>query len=326
MMVLAYWDGKSLLPVDFSCHRESKDNHYGLNKKQLKEQYKKERDPNSPAAKRFEEPDMEKTTIAIQMLQRACKHGILASLVLIDSWFVTDTILKGIRKIRKGIMHVIGMSKMNRKYIVEGRELKSDAIIKLKGLRKGGTHYSRKYKSQYIVVDACYKDTPVRLFYIKYHRAKNWNSLLTTNRSLTFAKAMELYHIRWSIEVMFKECKQYIRLGQGQNTNFDGQIADAAITLITHQILSLQLRFQAYETMGCLFRDVQNQIIQDTLHKRIIQTILEIIEFILEIFSIDIEEIIEQMIVSDQIAEKVRNMLMAVNERQHETVKNEMGD
>jgi hypothetical protein len=49
---------------------------------------------------------------------------------------------------------VIGMRKMDRKYVVCGRELKSEAIIKLKGLRKGAIHYSRKYKSQYIHVDS----------------------------------------------------------------------------------------------------------------------------------------------------------------------------
>jgi hypothetical protein len=322
-MVLAYWDGKSLLPVDCSCHRESQTkNYYGLTKKQSKRQYKKERAPDSPAGKRLEELDMEKTVVAVQMLQRACKHGILASLVLIDSWFVNEPMIKGIRKIRKGMMHVLGMCNMARKYTVDGRELKSDAIVKMKGLRKDGTHHSRKYKSDYIQVDAIYKDIPVRVFYIKYRRAKCWKSLLTTDLSLTFTQAMEQYHIRWSIEVMFKECKQYLRMGQGQNTDFDGQIADMTITLITHLILSLQLRFQSYETMGCLFREVQDQMIQDTLYQRIMQTIMEIIEQLMEIFPIDLDEAIEDMIVSDERAEKVKKMLMNVNEQHQENIKN----
>ena len=125
-----------------------------------------------------------------------------------------------------------------RKFVVDGRELKSDAIIKLKG-------------------------------------AKTWKLLLTTDLSLSFVKTMELYQIRWTIEVLFKECKQYLRLGKGQNTDFDGQIADTASTWLTHLILSLGLRFQAYETMGGLFRDLQNQMIRDTLHQRIMMAIVE---------------------------------------------------
>jgi hypothetical protein len=321
MLTLAFWDGKSLLPIDFSFHRESQKKQYGMNQKQLKRQCKKHREPDSHSCKRYQELDEEKSSVAIRMLQLASRHGILARYALMDSWFITDPMIKGIRKIRKGMIHVIGMCKMDRKYVVDNKELKSEAIVKMKGLRKGAIHYSRKYKSQYIQVDACYKGTPVRLFYIKYHRAKCWKSLLSTDRSLSFVKVMELYHIRWSIEVMFKECKQYLRLGKAQNTDFDGQIADTAITLITHLILSLQLRFQAYETMGGLFRDLQNQIIQDTLHQRIMQTILEIIEQLLESLSIDIEETIEQMICCDEKAAKVRNMLIAVTERNHENIK-----
>jgi IS4 transposase len=98
---------------------------------------------------------------------------------------------------------------------------------------KGSIQNSRRFKSKYIKVDALYKGTPVRLFYVRYKGAGTWKLLLTTDLSLSFTKAMELYQIRWTIEVLFKECKQYLRLGQGQNTDFDGQIADITITLLS---------------------------------------------------------------------------------------------
>jgi IS4 transposase len=71
---------------------------------------------------------------------------------------------------------------------------------------------------------------------------------------------MELYQIRWSIEVMFKECKQYLRLGKSQNTDFYGQIADASLVMITYIILTLYKRFEVYETLGSLFRDTQAEM------------------------------------------------------------------
>jgi len=325
MLVLALWDGKSLLPIDFSLHRESQKKNWGLKAKELKRLFVKKRDAKSPCSERFDELDMEKPAVALQMLRRACKHGILAAYVLMDSWFTSDTMIQGIRKIRKGMMHIVGICKMDkRKFQVGDKELNSDAIIKLKETRKGNKHYSRKYKSQYMRVDAVYKDTPVRLFYIKYKRSNNWKLLLTTDLSLSFAKAMELYHIRWSIEVFYKECKQYLRLGQAQNTDFDGQIADATITLITHLMLSLQFRFQAYETMGGLFRQIQDQMIQDTLHERIMTVVLEIIVQLLEILSIDVDQTIKLMIEGNEKTEQVINLLMIVNERCKANEKNKM--
>jgi hypothetical protein len=47
MLVLACWDGKSLLPSDCSLHRENKNNHYGLNVKKTKHQFHKERPAGS---------------------------------------------------------------------------------------------------------------------------------------------------------------------------------------------------------------------------------------------------------------------------------------
>ena len=86
---------------------------------------KKERDEKTPAHERFAELDVEKTAITLQMLRRSCKHSILALYVLMDSWFTNDTMIKGIRAMRKGMMHVAGLCKFS----VDGRELKSEAII-----------------------------------------------------------------------------------------------------------------------------------------------------------------------------------------------------
>ena len=324
MLTLALWDGKSLLPIDFSLHRESEDKNWGLKIKELKRLFSKKRDEKSPSSKRFKELDMDKPSMVLQMLGRACKHNILASYVLMDSWFITDSMIKGIRALRKGMMHVVGICKMDkRKFTVEGRELNSQAIIKMKDCKKF-KHKSRKYKSEYIKVDATYKETPVRLFYVKYRGADKWKLVLTTDLSLSFTKAMEIYQIRWSIEVFFKECKQYLRLGQAQNTDFDGQIADTAIALITHLMLSLQLRFQAYETMGGLFRDVQDQMIYDTLYERIMTVILEIIVHLLELLSIDLDETIKRMIGCDEKSKQVINLLNAANQMNRNVLKNEM--
>jgi len=175
-------------------------------------------------------------------------------------------------------------------------------------------HSCRKYKSLYFSVIANYKGTPVKLFYIKYKHAKDWTLLLTTDLSLSFVKAMELYQIRWSIEVLFKECKQYLRLGKSQNTDFCGQIADATLTMITYTILTLYKRFEAYETLGGVFRDTQQEMLEKTLCERIEVVILKILRDLLEILSIDVEETLYRLTSSDKASKDIIILLNAVNQ------------
>jgi hypothetical protein len=314
LLLLAYWDGKSLVATDFSLHREKgQKGTFGLSKKEREAQFSKKRDHTSPGYKRVAELDIKKGEVAVSMLKRAVKNGFMATYVLMDSWFVNDSTIKSIRVIKKGAMHVIGMCKLDkRKYLVDKNELNANQLIIKYGRKK--SQYSRKYKSTYIPLVADYKGTKVRLFFIRYNNAKNWTLLLTTDLTLSFVQAIELYQIRWTIEVLFKECKQYLRLGGSQNTDFDGQIADAAITLITHTILTLQKRFGAYETMGELFRDTQRHLLELTLWERLIKVFLKLLVRLTMILEIDFEEIMEKLMQNNQTGNQLMAMLKALSE------------
>jgi hypothetical protein len=315
LLLLCYWDGKSLIPCCLSLHRENKDKDYGLSKKEQKRQFTKERKDEGYYHERYDELDESKLSVTVKMLKRCSKLAILGSYVLMDSWFVNDFILTEIRKIRKGILHVVGMCKMDkRKFEVDGKELNSQTIIRLNEYNSSKVRSCSKYKSRYFVVVADYKGTPVKLFYVKYKNATKWTLLLTTDLSLSFVKAMELYQIRWSIEVLFRECKQYLRLGQAQNTDFCGQIADATMTMITYTILSLYKRFEAYETMGALFRDTQKELSERTFYERIELVVLKIIRELLEILSIDVEHTLYLLTSSGKSSPEIIKMLQSVNQ------------
>jgi len=315
LLLLCYWDGKSLIPCGLSLHRENKKNEYGLTKKQQQRQFTKKRNGKGYFQERYDELDEDKLSATIKMLKRCVKRGILGSYVLMDSWFVTDFLLKEIRKIRKGMLHVVGMCKLDkRRFEVNGKEYNSHTIIKMNEHDRSKVHTCSKYKSRYFTVTANYKGTPVKLFYIKYKNAKDWTILLTTDLSLSFVKAMELYQIRWSIEVLNKECKQYLRLGKSQNTNFYGQIADASLTMITYTILTLYKRFESYETLGALFRDTQKEMLEKTLCERIEMVILKILRDLLEILSIDVEQTLYLLTSSDKASKEIIILLNAVNQ------------
>lgn len=314
MLLLGFWDGKTLIATDFSLHREKgKKGIYGLSKKELKSQFRKKRDRKSPGHKRVEELDLKKSEVAVSMLRRAVKNGVIASYVLMDSWFVNDHMIKSVRSIKKGAMHLLGMCRLDRRqYLAGNKELNAHQLI-TKNQRKN-SRYSRKHKSTYISMVVDYKGEKVRLFLIRYNNAKNWTLLLTTDLTLSFVRAIELYQIRWTIEVLFKECKQYLRLGASQNTDFDGQIADATIILAIHTILSLQKRFSSYETMGELFRETQLQLLELTLWERLIKVFFKMLVQMASILNIDVEEIIEKLMQSDQTSKQLLAMLRALDE------------
>jgi hypothetical protein len=315
LLLICYWDGKSLIPCGLSLHRENKKHNYDLTAKQTERQFTKERDGKGYYRERYDELDEEKSSVALKMLKRCIQRGIFGSYVLMDSWFVTDFMLKGIRKIRRGMLHVVGMCKMDkRKFEVDGKERNSQAIIAMNGNNSSKVRSCPKYKSRYFVVQANYKGMPVKLFYIKYKNAKDWTILLTTDLSLSFVRAMDLYKIRWSIEVLIRECKQYLRLGKSQNTDFYGQVADATLTMITYTILALNKRFEAYETMGALFRDTQKEMLEKTLCQRIELVILKIIRDLLEILCIDVEATLYRLMSSDKVDRNIMVLLNAVNQ------------
>lgn len=314
MLTLAYWDGKSLIATDFSLHREKgKKGNYGMSKKEQKKQFTKKRSEQCATKKRITEMDEKKNEVAIMMLKRAVKNGIKASYVLVDSWFTNDMFIKSVRGIKNGMMHLLGMCKIDkRKYTYNGKCLNSNQIINSHSRKK--QQYSRKYKSQYFSVIADYKDEKVKLFYIKYGRSKNWTLLLSTDLQLSLVQAIELYQIRWTIEVLFKECKQYLSLGKCQNTDFDGQIADATIVLITHTILSLQKRFGVYETMGELFRETQQQFLELTLWEKILKVFIKMVRNLAGVLNIDADEILEQILQNNQNAQQIEMLIKCLDD------------
>jgi hypothetical protein len=313
LLLLAFWDGKSLIATDCSLHHEKgQKGTCGLSKKEHGSQFSKKRDSKSPGQKRVGELDIKKGEVAVSMLKRAVKNGFIASYVLMDSWFVSDDMIKSVRAIKKGAMHILGMCKLDRRqYLVDQKLLNAHQLI-AKNERKRGK-YSRKYKSTYISLVVDYKGEKVRLFLVRYNNAKNWTILLTTDLTLSFVEAIELYQIRWTIEVLFKECKQYLRLGGSQNTDFDGQVADVTITLATHTILSLQKRFSSYETMGELFRETQQHLLELTLWERLVKVFLKMVVQLAAILNIDIDEITEKLMQSDRASKQLLAMLKALS-------------
>ena len=228
--MLGFFDGTSITPLDFTVHTERK-----LERKKAKEQYKKEVDPRTPGGKRRKETKVSKIDAAVQMLKRAVKNNFLADYVLCDSWFTCEKLISEIRSIKGGAMHLVaGIKNGNQKYGYRNDLFDAKKIIALLKA-EGSAHRNRSWGVYYYEAVVSYKSIgEVKLFMCRYPRQKKWRIFITTDTKLSFVEMMKTYGIRWTIEVMFRECKQYLQLGNCQSRVFDAQIASITMTFILY--------------------------------------------------------------------------------------------
>ena len=299
-LFLALSDGKSLLPFDFSMHNEKGKNPekpFGMKKNELKARYNKPRNENSPGLQRKQTLIDTKVASLISMLKEAFSKGVKAEYLLVDSWFTCEELIRFI--FEKPAIYFLGMCKMGNAKYHYNRKFYSAKQLLNRCKRTMKAKRSRYISARYYVIDVGYKNMMVRLYFSQYGNQKTWNLLLTDNLLLSFDYAIKIYQIRWGIEVFFKEAKQYLRLGKCQSNDFDAQIADISIIMMTYIMLNLKRRFQAYETIGEAFREVQHELIEETLAERLWGLFVEILTSIFAMLEIDPDALIELMLQND---------------------------
>ena len=298
MLVLGYNDGISTQACDFSLHRENSKNNWGLNKRELKKHREGIHDSKDPDHKRLGELDINKLKSSLLMLKRAIGNKFKAKYLLADSWFSSAEFIKDVKKISKGSVDYLGIGhKDAARYKINGVGWTPRQIIER--YSRVSKRKNKKYNSEYFYVSCLIHDYHVKLIFIRNINGKEWSFIITTDMKISFEKAYELYQVRWTIEVLFKECKQYFKLGKCQSEHFNEQIEDCTIVLITHTLVSLENRFSNYETLGGLFVDIADQLTLMTLWQRIINLIVKIMKAISVLISEPIFELTRRLIVNN---------------------------
>jgi hypothetical protein len=310
LLLMGYWDGTSLVPLDFSLHREpgqNKEKPFGLKKKELKKQYKKEREKDSPSDERAKEADLSKINCAIKMFKRAISLGFIVDYVLMDSWFTCDAFVDAVLSVKKQTVHLIGMYKIARtKFLYNGKMYTYSQIRNLAGKPKR----CRKLGMYYAQAEVGIKGRKIALFFSKRGKNGKWKVLLCTNTQLSFIQMIEIYQTRWTIEVFFKESKQLLGLGKCQSNDFDAQVAEATITMIQHMLLTLRYRVDNYESMNGLFSEISESAIQQRLNQRLWGLLIELLQIIATVFDqIDEQELLERIFQNDRANELIARLL-----------------
>jgi hypothetical protein len=265
-LTFGFFDGKSLTPLDFTLQVEKQ-----LKKaRHRKDRFKKQRDPKSAGAKRIKECHVSKITNGLDMLKRALKHGFRAKYVLVDSWFSSHEFIQTVRGLGKIPMHLIcGVRKDGRKYVYKGDSLNANELQRVLK-NEGHEKRCRKRNTRYFEVVVDYEGIgQVKLYFCRFPYQKKWRLFLSTDTTLSLLSMLEIYSIRWSIEVFFKETKQHLKLGTCQSRDFDAQIAHITTCYILYTLLSYFRRVNAYDSLDGLFAEIKNDLIENNVAERL---------------------------------------------------------
>jgi len=288
---------------------------YGLTPAQRRNQFRKNRDKASPGYQRKSESDMSKVQSVINMISRAVKRGFEFDYVLFDSWFFSKEILARIESFRTKSIKLIAMVKMGKtlyRDCLDDKEMNADDLRKR--YRKK-VKRNRKFNAKYIMVPVWYDNRRVNLFFVKLGSGSKWRAFITNDLKIGFNKLMEVYHIRWSCEVFFKDAKQHLQLGKCQCNNFDSQIG--ATTLAMMQYIMLLLYKQRYygQSLGSIFDLLSSQAQEENITRYLMDIFWEIVNGIGEILKIDCIELFEEMIRDNQRAEEIMRLFSPVFEK-----------
>ena len=205
-------------------------------------------DGRSIAAKRYDKSKQQtKPEMVCDMIARAIRGGINADYFLADAWFATKHILR--MTIEHSLVAIVRMKKNKMKYrlITNGSThfLCAQELYKqhVKGHWQTLNHTPYQSKSIAVELNLASSDkepaqwVKVKLLFVrsvnetKQQASKHdWALFLTTDSQLEDKKILEVYALRWGIEVYFKEAKQKLGFLKEQSRHYSAYIASIHLT------------------------------------------------------------------------------------------------
>ena len=223
-------------------------------------------DGRSIAAKRYRTAQQcTKPEMVSAMVKRALTAGIMADYLLADAWFGTKGMIRLTQE--TALVPVLRMKKNNMKYRLSefvcdetvSRELDVKALYKHYVRKSWQPIRGQKYQAKIVDVElnlAESKDheewVKVRLLFVRGNAddtqatvgKHDWAVFLTTDMTLSPAEILELYSLRWAIEVYFKEAKQHLGFLKEQSNHYAAYIASIHLTAIRFCLLVIAKQTQ----------------------------------------------------------------------------------
>ena len=250
---------------------------------QKKRQLATFKDNRHHAAKRYQQSlELTKPALLSLSLKRAISNGFEADYFLADAWFGNKPTLRLTDEC--SVTAILRMKKDKTKYKITTIE-KSNKKEKMLTLKEIYQQFIRKQwvkkkltnGTQYQILNvelnlAETEKSPenwikVRLLFIKKYnenkenQKQDWAVFLTTDPQLEAQRILEIYALRWGIEVYFKEVKQNLGFLKEQTISYASHLASLSLTAIRY----LLLLYSALEQQQ-MFCSVRNKTMDGLQH------------------------------------------------------------
>ncbi len=270
------------------------------------------------AAKRYEDSlHLTKPELLASSVKRVMGSAVEADYFLSDAWFGNKPTIRLTEEC--GLTGVLRMKKDKTKYrytTYEGNivhhQMQNAAELFRQTVRKQwesipGTPYQAKVLD--VELNLAEKNNPdqwrtVRLLFVRgtcgdekpQSSKHDWALFLSTSRALTPQKMLEIYALRWGIEVYFKECKQHLGFLKEQTISFASHIASISLAAIRYLILLYAALEQSRRPCE-VRRDLSEGLLHLSFGQRLWGLFSSLINGTLEFFRAELGNVVDQMMV-----------------------------
>ena len=215
------------------------------------------KDGRSVVAKRYQEAiSQSKPQMAATMMKRAIRKGFEADYLVADAWFGTKPTIRSALDLE--ICPILRMKKNKLKYrvaikgstkLLDAKELYSHVVRKEWKKVRGMPWKAVSLRVEIDLSEDQGKGPEwkeIQLLFVRGVKEdeaaqagkKDWALFLTTDTSLSMSKLLEIYALRWGIEVYFKEAKQHLGFLAEQTVSFASHTASIHLCAIRYLILA----------------------------------------------------------------------------------------
>ncbi len=208
---------------------------------------------------------LDKNQMLRDMLKRAVKAGIKFTHAIADSWFGNRENIEAV--VSLDLVAVFRMKRGNLQYMMHGEWYTATqlyAFIKRRMKKCRGTNYRTCVLDVHLNLVDDKKNPrllPVRLLFSGSirQRKENWAVFLSTDTSLSAEEIFEIYALRWSIEVYFKEVKQHFGFLKEQTANYAVHYASVHLSAIRFMLIAHRM-LASGESFGAVRNKITKQL------------------------------------------------------------------
>lgn len=275
-IVMAFYNGVITIPLEFK---------FKIGRKRLKRNKEQRKIPvGSETGKELKESKKSKNKIVLKMLKRIMRRKDKFQYILWDSWYNSSESIKYIfGKVVQHNIHLISMQKRsNQIFRWANKEYNLKELYRLAGKWQRDKNSDIKYKSlivEYLDVNSSKEYSSrksvgeIKMCFYKYPKVKKYKIIISTDLSLNEFEILQHYLCRWSIEVMFKDLKQYFGYDQNMNSKYSAMVGDFTLRSILYIFFAYLKKKEKSKSIGQLVLNIYQE-----LHE------ISLIEFINSIF------------------------------------------